>query len=45
MGTEPPLDEHPRGTLALVTLLGLFFVVGWLAVYVFIFLARGAPHT
>lgn len=45
MEPEPPLDEHPRGTIALVTLLGLFFVVGWLAVYVFIFLARGAPHS
>lgn len=45
MEAEPPQDEHPRGTLALVSLLGVFFVVGWLAVYIFIFLARGAPHT
>ena len=45
MEAEPPLDEHPRGTLALVAALGLFFVIGWLAVYVFIFLERGAPRT
>jgi len=45
MAADPLPDEHPRGTLALVTLLGLFFVLGWLAVYVFIFLERGAPRS
>lgn len=33
--------EHPRGTLALVGLYGLLSVAGWLAVYVWIYLARG----
>jgi Cytochrome c oxidase subunit IIa family len=40
-----PMDEpHPRGTLALVAVLGLFFALGWLAMFVFVFLERGAPH-
>ncbi len=34
--------EHPRGTLALVVLMGLFFAVGWVLMY-FAFIARGAP--
>jgi hypothetical protein len=34
--------EHPRGTLALVSLYAVLFVVGWFAVYIFIYLARGA---
>jgi hypothetical protein len=37
----PGPGEHPRGTLALVGLYGVLFVAGWLAVYVFIYLARG----
>lgn len=37
--------EHPRGTLAIVAIFGLLFALGWLAVYVFVFLARGAPHS
>ena len=36
--------EHPRGTLAIVGIFGLLFAMGWLAVYVFLFIARGAPH-
>jgi Cytochrome c oxidase subunit IIa family len=40
-----PDQEHPRGTLALVALLGLFFGLGWLAMYVWVFLARGATHS
>jgi hypothetical protein len=35
---------HPRGTLALVILMGLFFAVGWLAMYFGVFVARGLPH-
>ena len=35
---------HPRGTLAIVAVFGLLFGFGWLAVYFFVFLARGAPH-
>jgi hypothetical protein len=36
---------HPRGTLAIVIVFGLLFVLGWIAMYVFGFLARGAPHS
>lgn len=32
----------PRGTLAIVFVFGLLMAVGWLAFYVFGFLARGA---
>jgi Cytochrome c oxidase subunit IIa family len=41
----PDAFEHPRGTLAIVIVFGLLFVVGWVAVYVFLFLQRGAPHS
>jgi uncharacterized protein involved in exopolysaccharide biosynthesis len=42
---EPPMNEtHPRGTLAIVAVLGLLFLAGWLAMFVFVFLRRGAPH-
>jgi len=40
----PDAEEHPRGTLAIVFVFGLLFLFGWLAVYVFVFLQRGAPH-
>ena len=42
----PELDdlEHPRGTLAIVLVFGLLFALGWVAVYLFVFLERGAPH-
>jgi hypothetical protein len=36
--------EHPRGTLAIVVVFGLLFALGWLGMYFFVFLARGAPH-
>jgi hypothetical protein len=36
---------HPRGTLAIVIVFGALFVLGWLAMYVFLFLQRGAPHS
>jgi hypothetical protein len=40
-----PLDEpHPRGTLAIVAVLGACFALGWLAMFVFVFLERGAPQ-
>ena len=51
MEARPPSDslpaahEHPRGTLAIVLVFGLLFALGWLAVYVFLFLQRGAPHS
>jgi len=35
-------DEHPRGTLAVVGLYGVLYVVGWFAMYFFLYLARGA---
>jgi hypothetical protein len=37
-------ESHPRGTLALVALLGAFFAFGWLAMFLFLFLERGATH-
>lgn len=37
--SEP--DTHPRGTLAVVALFGALFALGWLAVYVGVYLARG----
>ena len=41
--TDKPqsLDAHPRGTLFLLGLYGLLFVLGWFAVYVFVYLRRG----
>ena len=44
-GIPPEAFEHPRGTLAIVIAFGLLFALGWVAVYLFIFLARGAPHS
>lgn len=35
---------HPRGTLAIVIIFGILFALGWLAMYFFRFLGRGAPH-
>jgi len=35
---------HPRGTLAIVIVFGTLFGLGWLAMYLFLFLARGGPH-
>jgi hypothetical protein len=42
---EHPADlEHPRGTLVIVGIFGLLFGLGWLGMYFFMFLERGAPH-
>lgn len=47
MATEPGGDptelpfRHPRGTLAIVAIYGLMFVVGWLILYFFVFVPRG----
>jgi hypothetical protein len=38
------LQQHPRGTLAIVAIFGLLFGLAWLATYFFVFLGRGAPH-
>jgi hypothetical protein len=37
------LEEHPRGTLAIVAVLGAFYALGWLAMFLLLFLGRGAP--
>jgi hypothetical protein len=34
-------EEHPRGTLAVVGAYGVLFVLGWVAIYVWVYLARG----
>jgi hypothetical protein len=34
---------HPRGTLAVVVIFGLFFALAWFAAYLS-FLGRGTPH-
>lgn len=36
------LGKHPRGTLALVGLYGLLFALGWLVIFVLVYLPRGA---
>ena len=42
---ESPMDDsHPRGTLAIVAVLGAVFALGWLAMFLFLFLERGAPQ-
>ena len=38
---DPGAGDHPRGTLALVTLYGVLFVLGWLALYFFVYVPRG----
>ncbi|HEU4893990.1 MAG TPA: hypothetical protein VFT47_20685 [Vicinamibacterales bacterium] len=41
--TDPDseLQRHPVGTLAIVGAYGLLFAVGWLLVYVYVYLSRG----
>lgn len=36
----PP--SHPVGTLVIVAIYGALFLLGWLAVYAWVYLARGA---
>lgn len=36
--------EHPRGTLAIVGLYGLLFLIGWLIFYFVVFDGRGHIH-
>jgi hypothetical protein len=38
---DPDVHRHPVGTLAIVGLYGVLFAVGWLLVYVYVYLARG----
>jgi len=35
---------HPRGTLAIVVIFGSLFLLGWLVMYFYVFLERGATH-
>jgi hypothetical protein len=41
---SPAELEHPRGTLAIVIAFGVLFAAGWFAMYLFMFLKRGALH-
>jgi hypothetical protein len=42
MPEKPPSSAvHPKGTLFLVALYGLLFVLSWLGVYVGLYLRRG----
>ena len=34
--------QHPVGTLAIVTVYGVLFALGWLLVYFFVYVPRGA---
>ena len=50
-GSSRPADAvneenlgHPRGTLAIVIIFGSLFLLGWLAMYFYMFLQRGALH-
>jgi hypothetical protein len=36
--------EHPRGTWAIVLIFGALFAAGWFAMYIWLFLGRGAPR-
>jgi len=36
--------EHPRGTLVIVSLFGLFFGLAWLATYLLVFLQRATVY-
>ncbi len=46
-GHAPPSEEsadiggHPKGTLAIVGIYGLLFVIGWLIMYFGVFVPRG----
>ena len=39
---DPGTARHPVGTLAIVGIYGLLFALGWLAVYFYVYLSRGA---
>lgn len=35
---------HPRGTLAVLAVYMALFIVGWILMYFFLFIPRGAPQ-
>ena len=35
---------HPKGTLAIVGLYGALFALGWILLWLLVFLPRGAPQ-
>ncbi len=35
---------HPRGTLAVLGVYMALFIVGWILMYFFLFIPRGAPQ-
>jgi hypothetical protein len=39
-----PAQQHPRGTLAIVGVYGLLFLIGWLVFYFVVFAGRGHVH-
>lgn len=39
--TSADIGAHPKGTLAIVGVYGILFLLGWLFVYFFVFLPRG----
>ena len=39
---DQTIPRHPIGTLAIVGIYGLLFLAGWLAVYFYVYLSRGA---
>jgi hypothetical protein len=42
MAEHPPeLGKHPRGTLAVVGLFAVIFVLGWLAFFFLVYVPRG----
>ncbi len=42
--SDGQLGRHPRGTLAIIAVYGLLFAVGWLTIFFFVYLPRGAVH-
>ena len=41
MVEKGPLQDHPKGTLLLVAIYGVLFVLSWFGVYFLIYLRRG----
>jgi hypothetical protein len=39
---EPETYHHPVGTLAIVGVYGVLFVIGWLVVFFYVYVSRGA---